>query len=405
MKIFLKKSLSMLCLFIILVAYIARIVWVNHNNELTKINYLSDNESVNFNGCLLSVKEKTLYDIAAFVAEYPQIAKYYRYAGSVYEASGDEQWLPGIEHELVVKINIKNISDKTVGIPIFPIICGNTYNNSIQPELFSDINSNLYEIAPGKNMDVLFPYELHRLNFREENYNNLAGQKFSISISGYPDIRYIALTDVKERKAKKQEIADYQKLISPKGGTNTPIIEDTPRNTIMELGGSYIKNGCKLEIEDCTVLRNIKNYKGYDPSAFTFHSSKDIILDDGIVAPYKDLDGTVQKGETYLVFIKVKCTNVSEVTKNLSIYPYLFNGAGNDYCESCYEKTWEENRAGRKMDAGETRHITLGYYVALRLNKWKLPDAPLYLEFTGMNVENADMVKGKADGGIFLQVQ
>lgn len=57
------------------------------------------------------------------------------------------------------------------------------------------------------------------------------------------------------------------------------------------------------------------------------------------------------------------------------------------------------------MDAGETRHITLGYYVALRLNKWKLPDAPLYLEFTGMNVENADMVKGKADGGIFLQVQ
>lgn len=405
MRIFLKKLLPIICLFMIGTAYIARATWVNRNNELTKINYLPDNKAVDYNGCKLTVKEKTLYDIAAFVAEYPQIAKYYQYAGSIYEASGDEQWLPGIEHELVIKININNTSDKTVSLPIFPIACGNTYCNGFNPDLFSDINFNLYEIAPGKNMDVLFPYELHRLNFREEKYKNLLEQNYAISISGYPDIRYIALSGIHEKKAEKQEIADYQKLISPKGGISAPIIKDTPYNTIMKPGSGYIKNGCKLEIEGCKVVSNIKDYTDYDPSAYTLYSPEDIILDDGTVAPYRNLDGTMYKEKTYLVFIKAKYTNISEDIKNLSFYPFLYSETGNEYCEPCYEKTWEENRARKEMDAGETRHITLGYYVKLRLDKWKLPDAPLYLEFTGMNTEDADLVKGKADGGIFLQVQ
>lgn len=410
-----KAGLLILSVVVLAFAYIARVVYVNRNNGLTKVTYLSDDEAVTYNGLELTVEEEKLYDIAAFIEEYPQIQKYYKYEGSMYERYDDEEGLRAIEYKLCVKLNFKNVTDKIQQIPLvnYEVYSG-AYSNGFYVGFIEELNQlsgdETLGLAPKESRSLLISYDLSRLSFRSDHYENLLEQPFSILISGYPHIQNISLTHLEYVQADEEAQEVYERLVSADRTKQVSEIKDTEYGTMLELGEQYVKNGITVEVEDCQVVRNVNDYPEYDSSAFSTEESEEILEEDGTLAAYK-WNGEVVEEETYLVFVKLKCTNVTNQVKLLKLYPFLHNYSGKKSNDLCYKKQQAGNADGEgsfeeQLQSGEIRYVTYGYHVRVNTDKWKFPDGALYLEFSGMSSRKTDIRKGTiAMPQVYLRVQ
>lgn len=409
-----KAGILILGAVVLVFVYIARVVYVNRNNGVTKVTYLSDDEPVTYNGLEITVEEEKLYDIAAFIDQYPQIQNYYKYEGSMYERYDDEEGLRATEYELVIKMNFNNVSGETKEIPLMNYeIYSDAYYNGINPYLIDELNQigDSLELSPGESKSFLISYDLNRLSFRSDHYEQLLEQPFSILISGYPHIQNINLNHLEYVQADEEAQEVYERLASAGNSKVVSEIKDTEYGTLLELGELYVTNGITIKVEDCWAGRNVNDYPEYDSSAFSSERLQEIVQPDGSVAVYRELDGTLIEDKTYLVFVKLKYINTTEQVRNLSIYPFLHNYTGKKYFDISYTK-WqglemdETEDSGKRLEAGETGYVTYGYYVRLDTDKWKFPDSALYLEFSGISSNKTDLRKGVVGWpNIFLRVQ
>lgn len=399
-----KIYLSLAVIAVVLTAYIARVAYVNRNNALTKQTYMSDDKPVVRNGLEYTVIEEKLYDMAAFIKDYPAVEQYYRYAGSVYEANNDMAMLQAIKYQLFIKVKIKNISSETQRISSYEIYSG-AYSNGVNPDVIGALNAlkNDGNIKPGEEKTVLYSYDLNEKSFRKARYQNIEKQQFSLLLSKMPDITYINLTHVKKVCADQDAKKKYKELTTTPSAMDTVSMPDTKTGTLLTQGEKYVGNGIAQEVEDCVIVSNLKDYAGFEQSAVQYGDMSERVDRDGAVYGYDGRKKVAGKG--YLVFVKLKCVNTADSEKEYRAYPYLYNKKGQAYCEPFYIKMDRAEEQGTLFEEGEQREVWYGYHVKTELNKWKLPNAALYLQYTGMEQVNVDLEKGKTGMGIFLEVQ
>lgn len=414
-----KKILfSILAIALLASLYGMRVSYVNRNNGKTKVHYVTDNGPAKTNVFEIRVSRETLYETAAFVDAFPLARKCFTYQGSIHEQMHDLEALQGIKYVLYVELEFMNITDEMQDIDLinYSIFMNDSFHDGVDPFLLQELNqASGISLRPGHSYTVKMAYSLHRGNIAPERYQNLLRQNFSLMLTGYPYIQKLRLTHITSVKADKEAVALLQNLTAPKKA-KVPSLPNTKEGTITDLGGYYVDNGVKVQVDSVSfadknipaLLKEIgeeENAAGGEKNTL----EKYFIDKNGNATHYlyPEVDTDYQ-----LVVVTLNLKNDTDVPATIYLSPYLNNHTGNENYESIY--THIENlqhalySSNYIVDAYSQGTMTLIYPTGEKEGKpkiWDVKNKPLYLGFHNMAVENVNLDKGICKDGKFLRIQ
>lgn len=213
-----KKRIFFIFLFLVLAsAYTVRVSYVNRDNTKTRIHYIEDGSPAKTQNFEIRVEKKALYDVAAFVKEFPTARTFYTYQGSIYEQMDDRDTLLGIKYVLYAEVVFKNITDEIqeVDTANYSLFMNESYHNGLNPFLIEELNQfSGLSLKPGHTYTVKFAFDLHEKNIDPARYQDIASQDFSLALTGYPHIQRLKLSDIPYIKTDAEADTLYQDLIA-----------------------------------------------------------------------------------------------------------------------------------------------------------------------------------------------
>lgn len=404
-----KRYVRYAIIFALVLISAIRIAYVNRNNAQGKNSYISDTETVEYNGIQYTVTDEVLYEMPAFVEKYPQIQEYYMYNRDGATGRDNEETLRGLKYVLCISLQFKNsaIEDKTIDLTDYRIF-GKVHSDGIDPFCTATLNNceSVINLPAGGQRTILLPYNMYQQIFREKTYKNLLNEPFSVMVSGYPNMQYISL---KQLHLVKSAGKFDPFALKGQGGSK---VEDTKQGTVVEPGEEMIENSIGATVLDVNIVKNIKKYKEFKKECLEGSVS---VKKDGTVLPSEEC-WRREGQEYYMVFIKVKMHNYwqgsQEMYTAFNLYPNYKDDDDNvemSYYSCDYTSSEDKRAYFGTIQENEDKVITLGYLLGVP-RKTDITKKDLYLNLNGGKKERYkkepfNLRKGETRGYTYMRVQ
>lgn len=406
---------------IFFICYTVRILNVNKENDKTEVEYVSDDKVVQAGNLKISVAEQKLYDVAAYVNEYPEIRCLYTYKGSFYEAYNEgADALRSYKKVFLIKLNVTNIGKEIEEIPYFEykLYLDKNYAFDFNPMEVEYINkASGISVRPGHTYQVKLAYSISDKIFEKDVYKNLKNMDNSIMIDGYPTMKNIKLSHIKYIKADKKASLIYADLV--KTNNEEVMLPDTKENTILRQDEPYIKNGVKIYADSYEIYQNkFDGYKqlGKDVNGNIFDKS---CIGSGDRIIQKDqIGGKKQKGNYAIVIVNFRFVNETKSDESVSFFPFLCNYTGKRITEYYYMNAdkglrHEKYSSSYTVSGDTTVNVKCIFYFAQNFQgeekdyKYYTGDESkkMYIGLNDVTPEKCNLEKGETDYGIFLRVR
>lgn len=427
------------CLILVSIALgmIGRWAVLNRNVDYSRMKVVSGKDTVESNGLRISLKDTVLYEMPAFVEQYPEVESFYTIDSNIYAKMGMEEAFRSLKYVVSASLEITNFSSdlREVFYTDYYLTCRNqTVMQGVDPDMTQSLNSGniSYSLQSGETISVLLCYDLMGVSIRELSLDKINQLGLVIPVSGFPDIKAFALkTDAAVRSTGAFDPYKSQK-VTEKSGKPEKIPEDNEAGTILDLGGEIVQNGVGMQVESVQIVKNLKELTEYDPDAWLSYYKESFIHEDGSFQTVAEGGAAThalpkdyyKSGYTnYAVFVKLKIHNYTNTSQSLYNAFGLLNSDRSlegpitaEYTATLEssqpeEKDKEEDEDDEKdyykgaIGPGEDQAIMLGYTRSIK-NTVNIEEMPLYIsnnEDTGSEDFNLDA--GKGGYGVYLRVQ
>lgn len=430
-----KFAILFLCLFVFL-CYLCRIADVNRDNAKTEIHYVSDESAVPVHGLLyegeemaaedqkqvdgleLTASEETIYETAAFIEEYPEIRDYFRYDSDMYT----EDDLKAMKYVLYLELQFHNISDTTLDIPYwdYQLYAGCSYHDGQNPFMVQDLNqASAVAVQAGHSYTIQLAFILDERSFQSRKYDDLVSQKFSLQISGYPDIRHMELNHIRMVKADAQAVQVYESLTGA-DRSKVETLPDTKEGTLLGVGESCVVNGARISVDSYEIQDNLYHCQDYGIPADG--EEGDLVKKATDEKGYPDSHYADVYAKTYYVFVTLRIRNDTPYPCQLPLSNItLHNYTGKEGSITCSEFLPADskiihtaNSAVYTIPAYGNELFTYGTLVgdldtdmssARAKHGWYLDRGKkMYVSFSIMAPKGVNLTKNDPGNGIFLQI-
>lgn len=416
-----RKLPVLLILSLLTVAYVARVIYVNVSAEPMKITYYTSEETIDHRGMEISLTEQKLYEVSAFVKEYPEIADNYTKEGNIYMQANAPEAYESLKYVLAVKLQYKNQSSEEQTIDLTEFYLTNITQSVLEgtnPSLATALNGDIsFPVAPGESKEILLCFDLLEITTRNLNYERFRLEPFVIPVSSYPEVKTFTLNRLEliegegddRRDAKQNNEAD--KVSAPE-----IYKENTPAGTVLKTGEEIMNGNVGVTVKQVDIVQNAKEYPQYDESAWMGYFKESFVNADGTVKTIMEDTGVpksyIRQGyQNYIIFVKLNVHNYNQGKSSAYIEYSLVNSsdtlAVSNSSEYCSYRTDENEKTSSTLplEPGEDREVVLGYARSIR-NDCNIYSEPLYITNNFDNgCQTFDLSEGKGGYGIYLQIQ
>lgn len=412
-----KRVVKIVILVVILVAYIARVIYLNRDISKSKVTYVQDTGCVKYDEMEVTLTNQVLYEMPAFVEAYPEMEKFYHVSTSLWAKSGGEELFRALKYVVEVRLAFYNTSQKKkeINLTAFQLVNRlQTISQGAGPYITEALNGAVqYKIAPGERKEIFLTYDLLDLNIRNLNYQRVKEEQFAVLISGYPHMQGIQLNHLPLVKAKgeydpyKQEDAPVSQKVQK---------EDTPSGTILPVGGECYTGGVGVRVDSVDIVRNVKEFPDYQEDAWLGYFKSGFVNEDGTVKTiWEDGHGLpksyYQKGyQNYIIFVTMRFKNYTNQAVGIYNNYALYNSKASWECPAESEYTTNLNDRDETdalkgvVQAGEEQVLVLGYARSIRKDQ-DIYKMPLYISNDATATEHFDLDKGRCGFGKFIRIQ
>ncbi len=413
-----KKRVAMMGVLAVLLAlYLARVLYLNRDLEKSRVTYVPDTESVTYDGMKVSVTEQVVYEMPAFVETHPGMEEYYHISTNLWAQSGDVEGFRSLKYVVGVKLAFHNVSEKKKEIELSAFRLSNkvqTIAQGADPYQLETLNGAvLHQIAPGETKEVFLNYDLFGAIIQNLNEKKVLSEDFSVTVSGYPDMKAIRLGHLSLVRAKGEfDPFDWEEQPAAQQVKK----DDTPSGTILPIGGECVTGGVGVKVESVDIVQNVKEFPNYQGDAWRGYFKRRFLKKDGTVTTIWEDDHGLptsyyKKGyENYIIFVTLRFRNYTNQTASIYNVYGLYDGKASWDCPSDAEYTSallekdEEDASQGVIRAGADQVLVLGYARSVRKDQ-DIRKMPLYISNDAVTTEYFDLEKGKCGFGKFIRIQ
>lgn len=408
-----RKLPLLLILSLLAIVYIARVTYINVSADPLKITYYTSEETIEHQGMEISLTEQKLYEVSAFVKEYPEIADAYTKEGNFYMQVGAPEAYESLKYIVAVKLQYKNQSsgEQTIDLTAFSLTnVTQSILQGVHPPVVRAINGDIeFSVAPGESKEVILAFELLGITIRNLTYERFRQEPFAIPVSSYPEAKTFILDNLELVEGEENDEADTPSLSQIQK-------ENTPAGTVLQTGGEIIDGNVGVTVKQVDIVKNAKEYPEYDESAWMGYFKESFVNPDGTVKTIMEETGLpksyIRKGyENYFIFVKLNVHNYSPGRTSAYIDYSLFNSSDTlaidnspEYASNRTDEN-EESSGTVMLEPDEDLEIILGYARSIR-NDCDIYSEPLYISNNSdTSGQTFDLSQGKGGYGIYLQIQ